>query len=61
MEVLFVTVPEYVISSEPTVPNWMAFPFRVPLMLRVAAGSESWMLPLSVDPDSCHVSVNDPE
>jgi hypothetical protein len=50
-----------VIAAEPTVPKLIVLPVTVPFRLSVFAGAESVMLPLSFDPDSCHVSWKVPE
>jgi hypothetical protein len=52
------TEPEYV--TPPTAPKRIALPLTVPVMGRVAAGVESFMVPVSFDPDCCQVSVNVP-
>jgi hypothetical protein len=55
------TDPEYVIDSEPTVPNLIEAPLRLPLMLVGTLPSpETTIVPLSFDLDSFHVSLNVP-
>jgi hypothetical protein len=55
------TDPEYVIDSEPTVPNLIEAPLRLPLMLvGTLPNPEIAIVPLSFDFASFHVSLNVP-
>lgn len=55
-----VTTPVYVIAEEPTVPKLIVLPATTPLIWRVPGVVESMMVPVSVEPDCVHVSVNVP-
>jgi hypothetical protein len=60
------TEPEYVIDSEPTVPNWMETPLTVPWMLvGTLLNPEIMMVPLRSFPDCAQVNskvpLNEPE
>jgi hypothetical protein len=51
------TEPVKVIATGPTVPNLIALPCRVPLMLNILVGLENVILPLRFDPDCCQVML----
>ena len=54
------TDPEYVITSEPSVPNLIAFPSTVPVIGSVSDGADNWIVPLNDEPDCCQCSKNVP-